>query len=222
MKFEVEPLVEIGTPVTTTFRDGEILAQRDRNSGYVFFPAPTAATLHDYYQQEHPSTQRGSQTVGTDYEPAKNGYHGDRVIEAFRAATGRVPATSFEFGGAFGGLVAEFVSRGVRRGRQCRCRRTRKTHQGQPQSRACRQSRRGAKPARESRLHLLNPPARARSRSRRCRRRMSGSADTLRIVVSLVARRHVRELRPGWIPQQSLSEPPATSAFPVTGICATS
>jgi len=113
MKLDIEPLVEFGTPVQMAYQGREVLAQRDSNSGYVFFEAPDAEELNRYYQVEYPSIQRGYYTVETDYEPGKNRYHADRILEVFQATAGRMPVTSFELGCAYGGLVAEFVSRGV-------------------------------------------------------------------------------------------------------------
>ncbi|MGI4746042.1 MAG: class I SAM-dependent methyltransferase [Janthinobacterium lividum] len=114
MKLDIEPLVEFGTPVLMAYQGREVLAQRDSKSGYVFFEAPDAEELNRYYQVEYPSMQRGYYTVETDYEPGKNRYHADRILEVFQATTGHLPVTSFELGCAYGGLVAEFVSRGVR------------------------------------------------------------------------------------------------------------
>ncbi len=107
------PLVEFGRPVTMAFRGREVPALSDPASGYVFFEAPPHDELTEYYQVEYPRSQTGYYTVDTDYEPGKNGYHAGRILEAYQALAGRQPATSFEMGCAYGGLVAEMAARGV-------------------------------------------------------------------------------------------------------------
>lgn len=107
------PLVEFGSPVTMAFRGRQVPAFSDPASGYVFFDPPPEEELTEYYQVEYPRSQTGYYTVDTDYEPSKNDYHAGRILRAFQDLTGREPASSFELGCAYGGLVAEMASRGI-------------------------------------------------------------------------------------------------------------
>lgn len=107
-------LVEFGKAVQMPFKDGAVYVQRDTESGYAFFTPPSDETLTEYYENTYSSTTSGYHTAEKDYEPAKNGYHAGRLIEFYRRFhDGVAPKTSFEFGCAYGGLVAEMARRGV-------------------------------------------------------------------------------------------------------------
>ena len=110
----VESLVEAGDPVWVEFRNTYRAAKRDMDSGYVFFDPPAPDELRDYYQRTYAHDHAaGYYTCEIDYEPGKNGYHANRILEVCRALNGRDPGTSLELGCAYGGLVAEMARRGV-------------------------------------------------------------------------------------------------------------
>ncbi len=108
-----EPLVEFGLPVIAQFGKQSVPAQRHLNSGYVFFKPPSRNALSSYYQREYAESQTNYYTVESDYEPGKNGYHTERILEVFTTLMNRSPRNSFELGCAYGGLVASMAGRGI-------------------------------------------------------------------------------------------------------------
>jgi SAM-dependent methyltransferase len=113
MKIDFENLIEGGQPVTFDFNGQIIHAKADCNSGYVFFSPPSAEFLAHYYQNEYQNEHSSYYTVEADYEPSKNAYHADRILQAYVNFTGKRPRSSFELGCSYGGLVAEMARRGV-------------------------------------------------------------------------------------------------------------
>lgn len=114
MRIETKPLIEFGQPVEMPFRDTTVAAQRDTQSGYVFFPAPNAEELVEFYQAAYAEKQ-GSEyyQIETDYESQKNIYHANRMLMRLRSIYGREPKSAIELGCAYGGLTAEMRRWGI-------------------------------------------------------------------------------------------------------------
>ena len=114
MILETEPLVEFGEPVTMPFKGKDVQAYRDKNSGYIFFEPPTPEELNEFYQSAYAGKHTNTYyNCKSDYNPAKNAYHADRVLPRFDEVNGCPPKNALELGCAFGGLVAEMTRRGV-------------------------------------------------------------------------------------------------------------
>ena len=79
---QFEPLVELGSPVTMSFRGRSVPAYGDLASGYVFFKPPPPDELDDYYQREYPrmQAQTGYYTIEADYAAGKNDYYAGRIL----------------------------------------------------------------------------------------------------------------------------------------------
>lgn len=112
---QFEPLIEFGSPVMMEFRNRQVPAYSDVNSGYVVFEPPPGDELNDYYQREYPQmqAQNGYYTPEADYDANKNAYQAGRILDTYSSIMRRSPQTSLELGCAYGGLVAEMASRGI-------------------------------------------------------------------------------------------------------------
>jgi SAM-dependent methyltransferase len=108
------PLREFGQDVTLRFKDRDVPAFADPDSGYVFFDPPSDAELEHYYLHEYGKDNPGYYSLESFYEPTFVQQHIDFIMDTLKRV-GKKACENLRFheiGCAFGGVVQELTARG--------------------------------------------------------------------------------------------------------------